>query len=108
MYPDHSSPAAPVTAEVLSRAGCTRACVRCERGLTETLILTTTGDAPIRPFSFHASDEELADLKRRIAATRWPERELVDDGTQGVQLALMQKLAEYWATDYDWRRCEAR
>ena len=66
-------------------------------------------DSPsIRPFEYHASDEELADLKRRIEATRWPERELVDDGTQGVQLALMQKLAEYWANEYDWRRCEAQ
>jgi pimeloyl-ACP methyl ester carboxylesterase len=74
----------------------------------DTIILAPTGDISIRPFAFHASDEELADLKRRIKATRWPERELVDDGTQGVQLALMQKLADYWATDYDWRRCEAQ
>ena len=77
-------------------------------GLTETLIVTPADDLPIRPFEFHASDEELAGLKRRIGATRWPERELVDDGTQGVQLALMQELARYWATDYDWRRCEAQ
>ena len=67
-----------------------------------------TGDEAIRPFEFHASDEALADLRRRIDATRWPERETVGDGTQGVQLALMQKLAAYWATDYDWRRCEAQ
>ena len=67
-----------------------------------------TSDTSIRPFQFRASDEDLADLKRRIKATRWPEKELVNDGTQGVQLALMQKLAEYWTTDYDWRRCEAR
>src|SRR5690348_4259746 len=67
-----------------------------------------TGDASIRPFSFQASDDDLADLKRRIRAVRWPERETVKDGTQGVQLELMQKLADYWATDYDWRRCEAR
>ena len=70
--------------------------------------LAPTGDISIRPFQFHASDEELADLKRRIEATRWPDRELVEDGTQGVQLALMQKLTEYWATDYDWRRCETK
>src|SRR5687768_12640747 len=70
--------------------------------------LIEAADASIRPFEFHASDEELADLKRRIKATRWPERELVDDGTQGVQLALMQEVARYWATDYDWRRCEAQ
>jgi len=66
-----------------------------------------TGDTAIRPFSYRATDEELAELKRRIAATRWPERETVADGTQGVQLEFMQKLADYWATDYDWRRCEA-
>ena len=76
--------------------------------LTDSLIVTRGGDAPIRPFEFHATDEQLADLKQRINATRWPERELVDDGTQGAQLALMQKLADYWATDYDWRRCEAQ
>jgi len=67
-----------------------------------------TATAEIRPFHFHASEEQLADLRRRIAATKWPERELVSDATQGVQLATMQKLAHYWATDYDWRRCEAR
>ena len=64
--------------------------------------------ASIRPFEFHATDEQLDDLKRRIEATRWPERELVDDGAQGVQLDLMQKLADYWASDYDWRRCEVQ
>jgi pimeloyl-ACP methyl ester carboxylesterase len=62
----------------------------------------------IRPFSYHATDEDLADLKRRIEATRWPDKETVDDDSQGVQLATMQKLAAYWASDYDWRRCEAR
>ena len=71
------------------------------------LIVTPTGDASIRPFEYRASDEELADLKRRINATRWPERETVDDQTQGVQLATSQALAKYWATDYDWRRCES-
>jgi pimeloyl-ACP methyl ester carboxylesterase len=52
--------------------------------------------------------EGIADLRRRIAATRWPSRELVADRSQGVQLATIQELARYWATDYDWRRCEAR
>jgi pimeloyl-ACP methyl ester carboxylesterase len=75
---------------------------------TEELIVAPEGDTSIRPFQYHASDEELADLKRRIEATRWPDKELVDDGTQGVQLELMRKLASYWATDYDWRRCEAQ
>ena len=62
----------------------------------------------IRPFTFHASDEALADLRRRIEATRWPERETVADTTQGVQLTTMQQLADYWATEHDWRKCEAR
>src|SRR5262245_24871204 len=63
-------------------------------------------ETSIRPFKFHASDEALADLRRRIAATRWPERET--DATQGVRLATMQKLASYWAKDYDWRKAEAK
>jgi hypothetical protein len=67
-----------------------------------------TGDASIRPFrvSFPAAD--LADLRRRVAATRWPDSELVVDASQGLQLATMQKLAKYWATEYDWRKVEAR
>ena len=65
-------------------------------------------DTAIRPFKFHASDEALADLKRRVAATRWPEREIVNDQSQGVQLATVQKLANYWAKDYDWRKAEAK
>jgi len=58
-----------------------------------------TGADAIRPFHFKASDEQLADLKRRIAATRWPEKETVADDSQGVQLATVQALARYWATD---------
>jgi hypothetical protein len=65
-------------------------------------------DEAIRPFHFTASKEALADLKRRIAATRWPEKEIVVDQSQGVQLATIQKVARYWGTDYDWRKCEAR
>jgi pimeloyl-ACP methyl ester carboxylesterase len=74
----------------------------------------TTASAPaadgtaIRPFHFHASDEQLADLRRRIQATRWPDKELVADASQGVQLATMQALAKYWGTNYDWRKFEAR
>src|SRR5215469_9411150 len=64
-------------------------------------------DNSIRPFQFHAPDEALADLKRRIKATKWPSRELVADDTQGVRLATMQKLADYWANQYDWRKAEA-
>jgi len=72
----------------------------------ETFILAE--DTSIRPFSFRASDEDLADLKRRIRATRWPSRELVNDASQGVQLATLQKLADYWADQHDWRKVEAR
>ena len=68
----------------------------------------TTDDKSIRPFHFTASKEALADLRKRVAATRWPEKEAVADTTQGVQLATMQKLARYWGTDYDWSKCEAK
>jgi pimeloyl-ACP methyl ester carboxylesterase len=68
----------------------------------------TTQDNAIRPFSIDVREEALEDLRRRIAATRWPERETVKDQSQGPQLATMQKLAHYWATDYDWRKVEAR
>jgi pimeloyl-ACP methyl ester carboxylesterase len=74
----------------------------------EMIIVPPAEDESIRPFQFRASDEDLADLKRRIAATKFPDRETVADGSQGVQLATMSKLADYWANQYDWRRCEAR
>ena len=64
-------------------------------------------NASIRPFSFQASEAALADLKQRVKATRWPDQELVQDDTQGVRLATMQKLADYWANQYDWRKVEA-
>ena len=66
------------------------------------------GDATIRPFTIEIPEADLDDLRARIAATRWPERETVDDDSQGVQLATIQELARYWETEYDWRRCEAR
>src|SRR5438094_8617452 len=59
------------------------------------------------PFHLEIPYEKIEDLRRRIAATRWPSKELVADRSQGVQLATMQKLARYWATDYDWRKAEA-
>ena len=62
----------------------------------------------IRPFSFHAPEAELADLRKRINATKWPDREQVADDSQGVKLDTMHKLARYWATEHDWRRVEAR
>jgi pimeloyl-ACP methyl ester carboxylesterase len=61
----------------------------------------------IRPFHVEIPDEELAELRGRIAATRWPSKELVEDRSQGVQLAALQALARYWTTDYDWRKAEA-
>ena len=62
----------------------------------------------IRPFHVNVPEAELTELRSRINATRWPERETVKDATQGVQLATTQALARYWATEYDWRKCEAR
>src|SRR5689334_20249071 len=62
----------------------------------------------IRPFQIRFSDEELAELRHRIAATRYPHRELVSDRSQGVQLETIQELARYWETGYDWRKCEAK
>src|SRR5262249_36153832 len=65
-------------------------------------------NAAIRPFHVTVPDAELTELRRRIKATKWPERETVTDASQGVQLATMQKLASYWATNHDWRKVEAR
>jgi len=82
-----------------------------ENTMTQTSATGTDQSAnktAIRPFQFNFADAELADLRRRVNATRWPERELVNDASQGVQLATMQKLARYWGTDYDWRKGEAK
>ena len=68
----------------------------------------STETTAIRDLEVGFPDADLDDLRRRITTTRWPERETVDDDSQGVPLALMQELARYWASDYDWRRCEAR
>jgi pimeloyl-ACP methyl ester carboxylesterase len=67
-----------------------------------------SGETEIRPFRVDVPEKEIAELRQRIAGTRWPERETVTDDSQGVPLATMQDLARYWATDYDWRPCEAR
>src|SRR6266571_9410034 len=67
----------------------------------------TTSDA-IRPFKVGVPKAELTELRRRINAPRWPERETVTDDSQGVPLAMMQELARYWGKDYDWRKCEAK
>jgi pimeloyl-ACP methyl ester carboxylesterase len=72
--------------------------------------MSTTAETAtqVRPFHVEIPQEKIDDLRRRIAATRWPSRELVDDRSQGVQLATMQELARYWTTEYDWRKCEAK
>ena len=67
-----------------------------------------SSETEIRPFRVDMPDEAIAGFRRRIAATRWPSKELVADRSQGVQLATIQELARYWTTDYDWRACEAR
>jgi hypothetical protein len=70
--------------------------------------MTTATEATIRPFEVHVPEEDLVDIRRRIAATRWPSKELVADRSQGVQLATLQEVARYWADGYDWRKCEAK
>src|SRR5271155_1986510 len=67
-----------------------------------------TQDDAIRPFHVDVPEDALADLRRRIATTRWPDRETVSDESQGVPLAMTQELVRYWGTDYDWRKVEAR
>ena len=68
----------------------------------------TAAGIDIRPFKVHIPENDLVELKKRIKAARWPDKEIVADQTQGVQLATMQKLAEYWLKDYDWRKAEAK
>src|SRR5690242_2505195 len=75
--------------------------------LPSRLIAAESG-AAIRPFRVNIPREQLADLRRRIAATRWPDKETVDDRSQGVQLAKLQELARYWRAGYDWRKLEAK
>ena len=69
---------------------------------------TGSDNTAVRPFQVGFPEAELTELRRRVNATRWPERETVSDDSQGVPLALVQELARYWRTDYDWRKCEAR
>ena len=70
--------------------------------------MTTMVETEIRSFRVEVEQERIDDLRRRIAATRWPTKELVADRSQGVQLAAIQELASYWVTDYDWRKAEAK
>src|SRR5688500_19159027 len=75
------------------------------------LVRVTAAEADktaVRPFTFTAPEKDLVELRRRVQATAWPDRETVSDASQGVQLATIQALARYWATDYDWRKVEAK
>src|SRR5215212_3675875 len=81
---------------------------RTTTGPGPTSLGAATEGATIRPFHVIIHAEELEDLRARTAATRWPEKETVEDASQGVQLATMQALARYWASEYDWRKCEAK
>jgi hypothetical protein len=79
-----------------------------ENAMINQMTSAAEQDTAVRPFSIEVPQADLDDLRRRINATRWPERELVADASQGVQLTTTQKLARYWATDYNWRKMEAR
>ena len=79
-----------------------------EKSVTEVTQQTGSDNTAIRPFHVNVPEAELTELRRRINATKWPERETVTDASQGVQLATIQALARYWATDYDWRKIEAK
>src|SRR5579862_4468508 len=78
------------------------------RPSTAEKVRPTADPDAIRPFRVNVPESELVNLRQRIEATRWPERETVADETQGVQLATTQALARYWSTDYDWRKVEAK
>src|SRR6185295_11126919 len=75
---------------------------------TEAAAQTATDKTAIRAFEVGFPEADLAELRRRINATRWPERETVDDDSQGVPLSTMKELASHWGMDYDWSKCEAK
>ena len=99
---------APAPVETLSPTAPSSASITSGSAFIANAETVPAADSAIRPFKFHATDDQLADLKRRVKATRWPTSELVSDVTQGVQLRTMQKLSDYWANQYDWRNVEAR
>ena len=78
------------------------------QAITEVAPATGGDKTAIRPLRVHVPESQLIDLRRRIKATRWPDRETVTDDSQGVPLAMIQELARHWSTDYDWRKCEAK
>ncbi|MBV8590922.1 MAG: alpha/beta fold hydrolase, partial [Acetobacteraceae bacterium] len=90
----------------LAAAGAVGSIVRAIPSCAQTVV--AAGDTTIRPFHINVPEDALVDLRRRIAATRWPERETVTDASQGVQLATIQKVALYWQTEYDWRKIETK
>jgi len=92
--------------EVLAATAAGGAALVLSSGLAEAA-LAEGGAGAIRPFRIDVPEADLADLRRRLAATRWPERETVNDTTQGVRLATLQALAQYWTQEHDWRKCEA-
>ena len=91
---------------VLAAAGIVGLLLAPNHGLPQTASPTDSDKAAVRPFRVNVPDGDLADLKRRIAATRWPDKETVSDPSQGAQLAKMQELVRYWGAGYDWRRLE--
>src|SRR5215510_10079471 len=76
--------------------------------MQETFTQHTTTDVEVRPFRVSMPEEALVDLRQRLSGLRWPSKELVADGSQGVQLATLRELARFWATDHDWRKTEAK
>jgi hypothetical protein len=98
------------TAAVAAGPICLRSLILSERSTAMNYNVKQTGrdTIAIRPFHFNAPETELTELRRRISATRWPDRETVTDESQGVQVATIQELARYWGTDYNWRKVEAR
>src|SRR5260221_6150159 len=97
----------PARRQLLSTAAMGIAAASAASLLSAYPALAATPDA-IRPFRIHVPETDLIDLRRRLAATRWPDKETVADESQGVQLATMQELVHHWHNDYDWRKIEAR
>src|ERR1700674_1040740 len=100
--------AATIAASQLGLLAFSRRVQAMTQPITEGPLQTSSVRSDIRPFRVSIPEEQLTDLRRRIKATKWPERETVADDTQGVQLATMQALASYWGDKYDWRKIEAK
>jgi pimeloyl-ACP methyl ester carboxylesterase len=108
--PAHAAAGEPaVAAESLQSAGQRPAAVAAAGAVVAgAAVAKADDDTAIRPFRARVPDEDVADMRRRLLATRWPDKETVDDSSQGPQLANLQQLVRYWATDYDWRKGEAK